>query len=90
MKIYTTLITIAFVSFSLNSFSQITKGNWLVGGSGTYSSTKYNSAQSIDGKTSTFQISPNIGYFFVDKLACGVVSNLTMIRRINSFNPTYF
>ena len=62
MKIYTTLITIAFVSFSLNSFSQITKGNWLVGGSGTFSFEKQKLPNQEDIKYTALSIAPDIDF----------------------------
>ena len=59
--------------FSLTANSQITKGNWMVGGDGSYSSFR---SRKVDGsgKFSPFSIrvNPNIGYFFKDKMAVGV------------------
>lgn len=67
----------AFCVFvSLISKGQITKGNWLVGGSVSYSSTKYNSENLGEPyKFSTLIIKPNMGYFFADKIAAGVQTN---------------
>lgn len=62
----TLLILLLFFSTS-SAFSQINKGNFLVGGSGAFSS------RDQDGsKSSSLAISPNVGYFFIDKLAGGV------------------
>jgi hypothetical protein len=50
---------------------QLTKGNWLVGGSGNFAIQK---RKVLDGNTKNtrLQLSPNIGYFFVEKLVAGV------------------
>jgi hypothetical protein len=55
-----------------NSYSQITKRNWMVGGNGTFSSTKTESSSINAGTRNYFRIAPNIGYFFIDKLASGI------------------
>ncbi|MDE3143471.1 MAG: hypothetical protein KGL19_04905 [Bacteroidota bacterium] len=56
------IITAGFIF--CNAYSQITKGNWMVGGSGSFS-TKSNSSSNI-------QFNPNIGYFFGNKFAAGL------------------
>ena len=48
-------------------FSQISKGQWLVGGTAGFASEKQGSF-----KTTTVNISPDAGYFFADKLAAGL------------------
>lgn len=68
--------------------AQITKGNWLVGGDAFYSSTEYKYAANEDeGSTSDkfyeIKINPNVGYFFIDKLAGGLQVNLFF----NDINP---
>jgi hypothetical protein len=60
--------------------AQITKGNWMVGGSGSFTSSKNTSTDGFDGNTSTWkqntlQLIPNIGYFLTDKLAVGAAVN---------------
>lgn len=57
---------------SFASFSQITKNNWLVGGSGEFSKIKVH-----DETTNYLQLSPNIGYFFFDKFAAGLKCSYT-------------
>ena len=52
--------------------AQLTKGNWLVGGNGSFSSTKYNSTVTASYNQTYIQISPSIGYFIIDKLAVGL------------------
>lgn len=69
-----------FLSFTLVilfsiSNAQITKGNWMVGGSGTFSKQEQ---ESIVGKIKSTRLIliPNIGYFFVDKFAAGIKPSL--------------
>lgn len=52
------------------AISQITKKNWMIGGSGLIST----QSQKITGSTikgSDINLSPNLGYFILDKLAIG-------------------
>jgi hypothetical protein len=60
-------LTLLLLTLSLNSFSQIYKGQWLIGGNAAFSYYKYYST-----KTSAFTLSPAGGYFFLDKLAGGL------------------
>ena len=75
MKTSKLLIAIALLSF-VNSNAQITKGNWMVGGSGNF--TNYKSTFQ-SGNTETTQtgsaltISPNLGYFIIDNVALGSI-----------------
>jgi len=65
------LITI----FSFTSYGQLTKGNWLVGGTGNFLSSKniYTSPTfSSSSDRIDIKISPNIGYFIIDKFAVGL------------------
>ena len=68
-------ICITIVLFTITSNAQITKGNWMVGGSGSISSSSYESTSSNSvnkGKSSGIQISPTLGYFLADKFAAGL------------------
>ena len=58
---------------------QITKGNWLVGGTGNFSS--YENKSSSNGleninKGFGINVSPNIGYFLANRFAVGSLLNL--------------
>lgn len=70
MKTIKLFITITLLTF-VTSNAQITKGNWMVGGSGSFSSSNTKSENFSETKTFTIDISPNIGYFVIDKLAFG-------------------
>ncbi|MBZ9651546.1 hypothetical protein [Psychroflexus montanilacus] len=54
-------------SLSLNA--QITKNNWLVGGSAAFSYVKQKSGS--ESEQFNFDLSPNFGYFFWDRIAVG-------------------
>ena len=66
------LLLIALVaSLSLNA--QITKNNWLVGGSAAFSYTEND--DQANSNNLTLSLSPNIGYFFLNKMALGLRPN---------------
>lgn len=52
--------------------AQITKGNWLLGGNVSFSNVVTTDNAGSSYTTSTFTITPNAGYFFIDKLCGGV------------------
>jgi hypothetical protein len=60
--------------------SQITQGNWLLGGSANFSTSSQETAVSTGVQKSSYlnyQIAPNIGYFFKDKFAGGLKAGIT-------------
>jgi hypothetical protein len=72
-----------FITFFFTANSQITKGNWLVGGTGKFYSytTQYRSATySNEAKHTQIDLSPNIGYFVIDKLVFGVRPAFSSIK----------
>lgn len=75
------------LTFTLTTYSQITKGNWLVGGNGRFQSSKtyYQQGQL---KLTSINISPNIGYFIHDKIAGGLRLNYSYSKG-GSLNPPY-
>jgi hypothetical protein len=69
--------------FTGTTFGQLTKGHWLVGGSGRFYSYKNNyqtSAFTSNGKYSQIDLSPNVGYFLADKFALGLKSTISSVR----------
>jgi opacity protein-like surface antigen len=69
MKKITFLIFI--LSFFSQLHSQINKGAWLFGGTGTFSSIKSSNDLGSNSEIST-QINGNAGYFLIDKLVAGL------------------
>ena len=72
------LLLLFFVTiFSSSAFSQISKGQWLTGGSLGFSFTQTGSSN-LPNLNSEFILSasPNVGYFFIDGLAIGARGQL--------------
>ena len=68
------LFFIAILLCTISASSQITKGNWMVGGSGNftnYKSTFQSNNTEVTNTGNGFNISPNLGYFVVDNFAVG-------------------
>ncbi len=84
-KISLVLIAI-FLYVTANS--QINKGYWLVGGNGSFHSNQTESELGIS-KSSNINISPNIGYFIVDKFAIGLMGDITFPNNSGSTFPSY-
>jgi len=87
-----TFVTILFIS--INSFSQITKGHWMMGGSASLDFNEQVEAFT-DGSSaeSTFlQISPDVGFFIIDKLALGGEASIKgyYLHYIETMNSTEY
>lgn len=71
------ILCITTLLFSLTSNSQITKGNWMVGGSGTFSYSESKASENLSStKAFTINLSPNIGYFITNKFSVGAKFSL--------------
>lgn len=70
MKKSILLFFIAFIFYN-DAHSQITKGNWLVGGSGQFQKQRED-LQGSDIRGLAISASPDIGYFIIDKLGAGI------------------
>ena len=85
MKTIKTLF-LATLLFTITTKAQLTKGNWMVGGSGSYN--KYDGKDKITGDSgngySIITLNPNVGYFIIDKLALG--TKLNFYSQINEDN----
>jgi hypothetical protein len=66
-----TLITLS-VFLLTKADSQITKRNWMIGGSGSFRSSKYETTNSVYQKQILLNLSGNVGYFIIDKLPVGL------------------
>ena len=67
------ILACLLLCLSCCSFSQINKGQWLVGGNAAFNFTK---AEKL--KLTTLQLSPAGGYFFKDRIAAGLRTNITL------------
>lgn len=79
-KIFVSFLTFIFI---YSAKSQITKGNWLVGGTGkfySYTSTYTSATYSNEASYTQIDLSPNIGYFVADKLAFGLRPTFSSIK----------
>ena len=73
----TILLFLIVSTFYNHANSQITKGNWLVGGNATFSRLQNSSTASAQFKQTNFEIRPVFGYFLKDKFAIGLDPSLT-------------
>lgn len=98
MKKSTFFILLALLANITNA--QITKRNWLVGGTASISSLKSNSDANVHYKQTTIQISPMVGYFIKDKFVAGLkpsiisgnnsIANSNVIFNVGPFARYYF
>lgn len=63
-----------FLLFFGKANAQITEGNWMVGGSASFSHSKYESFGDFPSKSksSGMELNANLGYFVIDNFAVGV------------------
>ena len=80
------LLIIVCLVLIVNANCQITKGNWLVGGSGSFSSQKDKFDNGNTYTNNAMTILPNVGYFFIDKFAGGLKANITLTKFKDEFN----
>lgn len=69
---------LSFTFYCLTAQSQLDKKSWLVGGSASYTNSKFNSGflgASTNVEQYQFTISPAVGYFLIDKLCTGLVTS---------------
>jgi hypothetical protein len=98
MKYYKKMRFLYFILlfFFTNVNSQITKGNWMVGGNVNFSATRSSLIVMPERFTQfNWQISPMAGYFFIDKLTAGLKPSYARISHpasgamIHSYYNTY-
>jgi hypothetical protein len=65
------IFLVATLFFALCANAQIDKGNWMMGGSASFSNFKDVNNGTIISESTSLYINPNIGYFVIDKLAIG-------------------
>jgi len=85
-------IAIAFLFFTITTNAQITKGNWMVGGTGNltnYKSTFQSGNSEIVQKGYGLTISPNLGYFIIDNFAMGTILSFSYSNPSGDNNNSY-
>jgi hypothetical protein len=85
------LFCVVTALISLNSKAQLNKGTWLIGGSGSFSSTTntFNSASvNFNSDVTEINITPNVGYFLLDKFPAGLKTSYT-VSRTKEFQGAY-
>ena len=60
------------LSFTATAFTQINKGQFLAGGNINFESIKSESSVNTPYESTNFFISPNLGYFIINKMATGL------------------
>lgn len=82
-KVIFSVLVIFIVNLKANA--QLNKGIWLVGGNGSFSSSKGTfeaGPYSQKSKETNLNISPNIGYFLIDKLVVGLKPGFTWYKSL--------
>jgi len=74
------LLILLTCGFVIKANSQITKGNWLVGGSANYTADKYSVNNSTQVTSQNFALLPYIGYFLKDKFAIGLAPGIAYLQ----------
>lgn len=70
------ILALSLFLFTVSANAQITKGNWMVGGDANFTNSEVKDKNGeIIGSGNGIRISPNIGYFFIDKFAVGINGN---------------
>jgi len=68
-----TIILLSFLlALTATAFTQISKGQFLIGGNINFESTKDENSVNGTHESTNYFISPNIGYFIINKMAIGL------------------
>ena len=79
MKIFI-LLSLSLI-LTNTAMSQINKGQFLVGGNTSFESLKNDGVNVVSYKTTTFFVSPNIGYFIIPKFVGGLRLNFSVYKQ---------
>ncbi len=84
------ILLFIFVLFTAKANCQVTNGNWLVGGSGKFL-VEEDKTDVVNGKTTQLDLSPDIGYFFLNKFAAGarIFFEYGVQKKIGAYKNTY-
>ena len=69
-----TILFLLYPLFFISAKAQLTKGNWMVGGSASFVTNKSNgtTTNTVSFTQNSLNINPGIGYFFINKFAGGI------------------
>ncbi len=70
------IVTLALILITTITQGQITKGNWLVGGTGSFQNSKSKGNDVINATISGIYLYPNIGKFIINNFAIGLKPSL--------------
>ena len=70
------VFALSLLTLSATSFSQINKGQWLIGGSAAFDFSKI--GDNDDSKLTSLSLAPNAGYFFINNLDGGARVNFNL------------
>lgn len=82
-----------FLFLFFNCFAQLDKGIWLVGGTGNFLASNYNYNSNVANfkeKKLNFSISPQVGYFVIDKLGLGLKTSFIKAKSKSNAAGTIF
>ncbi|OAZ03668.1 hypothetical protein [Flavobacterium succinicans] len=83
------VLSVALLFAGTISQAQITKGNWMVGGDAFFSSVTNKDANgSVEQSSTQLLFSPNLGYFFIDRLVGGLGTSFGFSRINGNNNST--
>ena len=74
-------------SFSFNSFSQIEKNTWMIGGSASFDN-QYTKSTNIT--STSLKINPQFGFFFADNFAVGTLFGINNSKYFRSWSVSPF
>ena len=80
-------LLVMILTFSFNSFSQVEKNTWMIGGSAGFNN-YHNKASGTN--SSLLQINPQLGFFFADNFAVGAVFGINNFGSVKSWSASPF
>ncbi len=92
-RIFTASLFLFFAFSGSSLFAQVSKGNWIVGGSGSLDLSKTElgngSNYTSSSKKRSFGLSPYVGYFPLNQLAVGIRTNFERNKYINEGSNSF-
>lgn len=83
----TIFLIVLLLSFSFNSFSQIEKNTWMIGGSASFDNQH---TKSTNNTSTSLKINPQFGFFFADNFAVGALFGVNNSKNFRSWSVSPF